>query len=678
MRRFLYWFLSLLLVAIFTGCGNDNGNTEVSGVELANMDNTIKPQDDIYDYVNGDWLKKTVIPSDKSSYSAFTEVYEKTQKDLNDIIDEISKKPSDQMSDDEKKIYDLYRSFMDTDTIEKLGISPLQNYIDEISDANSYEELVPIMAKLSVISVTVPVDYYVDVDANNSKEYILYFYQSGLGMPNRDYYIGDDSTFGQYRTAYKKYIADILSLSGFDKDANQTAQDIYNLEYNLSTIQWSSVENRDTLKTYNKMSPEDFAKLTGDFNMSVFLQDSDFGDIKNLVVYQPSYFQDFGKMYKKIPLNTWKEYLIYHLVSDYAPYLSSDFDSVDFEFYSKTLAGIDEEESRDKRGIELVNDILGMMFGKLYVERYFPPIAKSRMETLVQNIIKSYDKSIDEITWMSDTTKEAAREKLHKIVAKIGYPDKWEDYSSLEMRADDLVGNLIRHDKYYHQKNVEKLKKPIDRTEWGMNPQTVNAYYDPTKNEVVFPAAILQPPFFQLDADMAINYGAIGSVIGHEISHAFDDQGSKYDGDGNLHDWWTKEDAQKFEELGEKLAKQYSQYEPLPGHHIDGNLTLGENMADLSGVDIGYKAYKLSLDGNKSIVLDGFTGEQRFFIGWAQIWRNKMREEELLRRLTVDVHSPAKYRVIGVFSNLDSFYDAFDVKEGDKMYKDPADRVVIW
>ena len=676
---FLPVFLFTLLV---TGCSDsttDTLATPVSGIELENMDTSVAPQDDFYNYVNGNWIKNTTIPADKSSFSAFSEVYNRTEANLQNIITNILAKDSQERTAEETKIADLYTSYMDTDTLESLGITPLQSTIDAIANIQDYDAVVSMMGKLITKQVTTPFAYFVGADANDSNTNVLYIYQNGLGLPDRDYYLNTDSTFTEIQTKYKTYIKDLFVLSGFDGNATAVAENIYSLEYQLAQIQWSNEDNRDAIKTYNKLSVDDTNKLLGDnVNFELLLQNMGIYNLSYLIVMQPSYLSDFGTLFQKIPLETWKEYLTFHLISDYATLLNRSFVDLHFSFYSTTINGITQQREREKIAIDVINQVLGELFGKIYVETYFPPKAKEQMEKLVANLLKSYDLSIDELTWMEDTTKEAAREKLHKITTKIGYPDKWETYDTLEIKADDLVGNFMRYAQYVIDQDIAMIGEAVDRTKWYMLPQTVNAYYDPTSNEVVFPSAILQPPFFNMDADMAVNYGAIGSVIGHEISHAFDDYGSKYDGDGNLHNWWSDEDAKKFDALGLKLVAQYDKYEPLPGHFINGNLTLGENMADLNGVSIGYKAYQLSLNGEIAPILDNFTGEERFFIGWAQIWRNKMREEELLKRLIIDPHSPAKYRVIGVFTNIDAFYDAFGVKDGDLMYTPKENRITIW
>ena len=670
---------------LFTGCNNDDTTSTVapsssliSGIELQNMDTSISPQDDFYTYVNGNWINNTTIPADKSSYSAFSEIYDKTQTSLQEIVTEILAKEPQNRSVSESKIADLYTSYMDTTRLESLGITPLQSTLDMIDAVQSYNDLTAVMGKVIKEDITTPITFYVGADANDSEINILYLSQDGLGLPDRDYYLNSDTTFTEIQNKYKTYIKDIYALSGKSGDAEVIAQNVYDLEYQLAQIEWNNEDNRDALKTYNKYTLSDANALSGNFNLELFLQNIGISNLNTLIIAEPSYFSDLGTLYETIPLDTWKAYLTFHALSDYARFLNKEFVDLNFDFYATTLNGITEQRERSKLALDLINEVIGELLGKLYVEKYFPARAKEQMEILVENVLTAYDRSIDSLTWMEDSTKAAARDKLHKITTKIGYPETFESYDTLEIKDDDLVGNYMRYVEYSINKEIADIGQAVDHTKWGMLPQTVNAYYSPTSNEIVFPSAILQPPFFNMDADMAINYGAIGSVIGHEVSHAFDDAGSKYDGDGNLNDWWTPEDAQKFAALGDLLVAQYDQYEPLPGHFINGRLTLGENMADLNGVSIGYKAYEIFLGDETAPVLDGFTGKERFFIGWAQVWRNKMREEELLRRLIVDPHSPAKYRVNGVFTNIDSFYDAFDVTSQGLMYRPAEDRITIW
>ena len=527
------------------------------------------------------------------------------------------------------------------------------------------------------MGVSIPLGWYVNNDAKNSTQYAVYLGQSGLGLPDRDYYIKDDEKSKSIRDAYVAYVKDMLTLAGV-ADAENAAARIMALETKIAEKQWSRVENRDADKTYNKFAAADLAKLLGGFPWADYAKAVQLDTASEIIVEQPTYFEAFGAIYKETDLQSWKDYLALRLVSEYSGKLSKAFVDRQFDFYGKTLSGTTEQQPRWKKAVNASDEVLGEIVGKLYVADHFKPEAKARMEVLVQNLIKAYHASIDTLEWMTPETKKAAHEKLNKFTPKIGYPDKWKDYSKLDIKADDLVGNYKAAAAFAYSEMRNKLGKPVDRSEWFMTPQTVNAYYNPTNNEIVFPAAILQPPFFNMDADDAVNYGGIGAVIGHELGHGFDDQGAKFDGDGNLRNWWTDADKAEFEKRGKQLVEQYNQYSPLEGMHVNGELTLGENIGDLGGLTVALKAYKLSLEGKEAAVLDGFTGEQRFFISWSQVWRRKGREEYLRNMLMTDPHSPSEYRVIGIVSNIPEFYTAFDVKEGDKMYIAPEKRVKIW
>ncbi|MBU1308836.1 MAG: M13 family metallopeptidase, partial [Gammaproteobacteria bacterium] len=478
-------------------------------------------------------------------------------------------------------------------------------------------------------------------------------------------------------TAYQQYLKDMFSLAGY-ADAEAAAQRVFALEKALAEHHWTRLESRNADKTYNKMSAADLNASMGTFDWAGFAAGVKLAGVSDIIVRQPSYFEGFAKVLQATDLQSWQDYLSMKTIHGYADKLSSNFAERRFAFYGTTLSGIQEQQPRWKRAVDASDEVLGELTGKLYVERHFKPEAKARMEQLVANLIKAYELSINELEWMTAETKVAAQDKLSKFTPKIGYPDKWKDYSKLEIKADDLVGNFVRASHWGYDEMVAKLGKPIDKSEWFMTPQTVNAYYNPVNNEIVFPAAILQPPFFNMDADDAVNYGGIGGVIGHEIGHGFDDQGAKYDGNGNLRNWWTEQDKGQFQARGAKLIGQYNKFEPLPGVNVNGAVALGENIGDLGGMTVALKAYQLSLDGKEAPVLDGFTGEQRFFISWAQVWRTKFREEALRRQLSTGPHSPAHYRVIGVLPNIPQFYTAFDIKEGDAMYLPPEQRVKIW
>ena len=567
---------------------------------------------------------------------------------------------------------------MDTDTLEKLGVSPLNGLLSDIAKAKTHSDIASVMGTLLINGASVPFGYYVNNDAKMSSQYAVYLGQSGLTLPDRDYYLKDDAKFVANRAALTKYVTDLMTEAGY-KNAKRAADSVAQVELFIAQSQWSRVETRDANKRYNKMDRQALQTLTGDFDFNQFAANAGWGDkVNDVIVGQPSYFEKLGTQFNKFPVSVWQDYLAFHLVDSYSELLSKNFVDLNFAFHGKTLMGIEEQQPRWKKAVDAEDQVIGELVGEQYVKEYFKPEAKARMETMIKNLIKGFEVSINQLDWMTPETKIAAQEKLSKFTYKIGYPDKWKDYSALEIKADDLVGNYIRYANFEYTDMINKLGQPIDRTEWHMTPQTVNAYYNPVQNEIVFPAAILQPPFFNMDADDAVNYGGIGAVIGHEISHGFDDQGAKYDGDGNLRDWWSDKDREEFQKRGKQLSAQYSGYEALPGKFVNGDLTLGENIGDLGGLTVAALSYQLSLNGKEAPVIDGLTGEQRFFVGWSQVWRRNYREEELGRRLMTDPHSPSHYRAMGTPRNVEAFYKAYDMKEGDKMYLAPEDRVKIW
>ncbi len=655
----------------------------VSGLEARYFDATVRPQDDLYRHINGKWLDTVEIPADKARYGAFYELNDAAEAQLRSIVDGLLNDTTLSTNAEQSealKIRNLYASFMDEARLEASGLVPLQAELKAIDELQSASALTGYMAHLVQIGVNVPLVPYVHQDNRDSTRYAVDIYQAGLGLPDRDYYLqdGEDGTYKKAREAYREHIAGMLSMAGHQQ-AKEAAQKILVLETKLAKAQWDKVTNRDPVKTYNKYALNELSKLAPGIDWPVLLQSSGAaGKVDYLLVSQPSYVTAYGRLLNGEALATWKSYLQWRVVSDYAPYLPKAFVDSNFAFAGTTLRGVPENRPRWKRGLSLLESAIGEGLGKLYVEKHFPPENKQRMETLVGNLLTAYQQSIDTLDWMSDATKQAAKDKLAKFTVKVGYPQQWRDYSSLKIVADDLVGNVMRAQQFEYQRQINKLGKPIDRTEWQMTPQTVNAYYNPELNEIVFPAAILQPPFFNAQADDAVNYGGIGAVIGHEISHGFDDQGSQYDGDGNLRDWWTKEDHDKFAAKTKALVAQYAAYEPVPGYKVNGELTLGENIADNSGLAIAHKAYLISLNGKAAPMMDGLTGEQRFFGGWAQVWRNKSRDKEAIRLLATDPHSPAQFRAWGAAVNQAGFYSAFDVKSGDRMYLPPEQRVSIW
>ncbi|MBP2545257.1 M13 family metallopeptidase [Acinetobacter guillouiae] len=648
-----------------------------SGIDHQYFDQNVKGNDDFYQHVNGGWLKNTEIPADKSRWGTFDILHEESLKQLHDIVDELSKQQLVEGSS-EQKVASLYANFMDEKSIEALGIQPIQAEITNVDALKSKKDIAQLAAHFSRIGVTSPFDVGIDQDMKNSTEMVAMLGQSGLGLPDRDYYLKNDAKFKKIRSQYLKYIEKTLSLAG-DKQAAQHAQGILKLETQIAKIQWSNVQNRDVTKLYNIYKTQDLAKLSPKIDWQTYLEKQELSDkIKTIQVIQPSYFKGLSPIVDNTSLEVWKAYFKFHLVSDFSSLLSQAFVDNSFDFYSKQLREIKEQKPRWKRGVQLVEGTLGESLGQIYVKKYFSAEKKQRMEVLVQNLMKAYSKSIDKLDWMSPTTKVQAQKKLASFAVKIGYPNKWRDYSALEIKNNDLIGNVIRSREFEHQYALNKLGKPVDRDEWGMTPQTINAYYNASLNEIVFPAAILQPPFFDMDADDAVNYGAIGAIIGHEISHGFDDQGSQFDELGNMKNWWTAEDHRKFKEKTNTLVAQYNAYEPIKGYHVNGELTLGENIADNSGLAIAYKAYQLSLNGKAAPVLDNLTGEQRFYIGWAQAWRSKITDAMQVEFLKRDPHSPDKVRGNATLLNQAPFYDAFHIQQGDKMYLPANKRVTIW
>ncbi len=679
---------ALAALVTLAGCSNTPTAPPLnSGIDLANFDRSVRPQDDFFRFVNGNWLKTAEIPADRSNYGAFTKIAEQTEKDLRAIIDEAAGKPSQAAGSDEQKVADLYNAFMNEAKLEELGAIPLKAEFARIAAVKDKKQIAALVAHLDGIGVTTPVGVFINQDAKEPTQYIAYLLQSGLGLPDRDYYLLKDAKFKEIRKQYLAHVEKMLALAG-DKNAAVNARAILALETALAQKQWTRVDSRDDDKTYNKNTRAELKDLAPQLDWETYLGASNIrGDA--VIVAQPSAFTGFSEQLAAQSLGAWRAYFRWHLLKDYSPYLSKAFVDENFAFYGKTLRGIQENRPRWKRGVSVVqgglegdspfaSKGLGEVLGRIYVARHFPPQAKARMEEMVKNLLLAYRNSIEKLEWMSPATRTRALEKLAKFTTKIGYPDKWRDYSAFTIKGDDLVGNLMRGAEFDRAYQTGKLGKPVDRAEWAMTPQIVNAYYNANLNEIVFPAAVLQPPFFNLAADDAVSYGGIGAVIGHEIGHGFDDQGSKSDGDGRLQSWWTADDRTKFEQRAQQLIEQYSAYEPLPGHRLNGALTIGENIGDLGGASIAYQGYKLSLRGKEAPTLDGFTGDQRFFIGYAQIWARKYREPELLQRLKTDSHSPSEYRCNAIVPHVPEFYAAFDVRPGDRMYSAPEKRVKIW
>ncbi len=651
-------------------------------LDTSAFDRSIRVQDDLFMHVNGNWLRNTEIPSDKSNYGSFIKLDDMSSDRIKEIIENAAEETHAKGTLNQK-VADFYRCFMDEKKANQLGVSPISKPLEKVTTISTPQELVQHFGELGVIGVPTPIGMFIGVDEKKSTDYLATIVQGGTTLPDRDYYLSDDDSYVEARAALVVYINRVFDIAGIDNGPR--GDEILALEKRLAAAQWSRTDMRDAEKTYNKTALDDLVAKHKNIAWKALAAGAGVPKLGEVNVMTPSYFDELDKIIVETPMPVWISYLQFRVIDNFAPYLSHDLEHAHFELHLKKLAGIPEQKPRWKRAVGAISGAgagdfgaLGEAVGKLYVDKYFKPEAKARMDELVKNLLRAFDASIDDLSWMTDTTKRKAKEKLSKITTKIGYPEVWRDYSGLEIVPGDLVGNIIRSANFEHQRQISRLGKPVDRTEWGMTPQTVNAYYNPPMNEIVFPAAILQSPFFSVDAPDALNYGGIGAVIGHEISHAFDDQGSRYDGDGNLANWWTDEDRQAFEKLTKQLVAQYREYEPLPGKNLNGELTLGENIADLSGLSIAYKAYKMSQQGKEAEVLGDWKGEQLFFIGWSRVWQRKYRDAEMIRRLATDPHSPSQFRANGPVMNIDAFYEVFNVREGDRLFKPAAERIRIW
>ena len=652
----------------------------VSGIDGSAVDPSVRPQDDLYAHVNGRWLKGASFPPDKAYIGVSDQMYDVTQQHLRTLVEDAQRRSGDAEA---ARIGDLYASFMDEAMVEKLGTKPLAGELAAIDAVSTRAQFAALMPRLARLGAGMPIAMYIGQDDRNAKRYVPSLVQSGLGLPNRDYYLKlEDAKFAGVRAKYVEYLAKLLALADGKnlKGTEPTAQAILALETELARVQWSAVENRDPIKGYNRIDLGALPALAPGLDWPAYLASAGLaGKTPDVLVRQPSYMRGLGGLLESVPLATWKAFARVRVLGAYAPFLSKDFVDTRFAFAGTVITGTQENQPRWKRGIALVNQSIGEGVGKLYVAKYFPPENKGRMDGLVANLLAAYKDSIATLDWMSPATRQEALAKLAKFNAKIGYPKRWIDYGTLQIRRDDLVGNVMRARAFDYARDLAKLGGPIDRDEWGMTPQTINAYYDASMNEIVFPAAFLQAPNFDAVADDAVNYGAIGAVIGHEISHGFDDEGAQYDGDGNLRDWWTEQDKANFAAKTKALVAQYNAFVAVaPDYHVNGELTLGENIADNSGLAIAYKAYQRSLNGRPAPVIDGMSGDERFFYGFAQVWRSKARPDALLAQIKSDPHSPDEFRVIGAVRNQPGFYSTFGVKPGDKMYLAPADRVTIW
>jgi len=644
-----------------------------AGLDFSRQDESVRPQDDLYRHFNGGWLKTVEIPADRATDGAFMELRVQSEARVREIIEGATG------SDEATKISNIYKSFMDADAVNAKGGSPIAAELAEVDAIASLTDFTSTLTKLEARGVSGIFGTFIYADMKDASTNILYLQQGGISLPDEAYY--REEKYAHIRTAYVAHIEAMFTLAKV-ADPAESAAKVMALETSIASHHWDQVKDRDATLTYNKMNRDEVKALMPAFDWELYLTDGEIPSIvlDSVIVQQPSFFEGLGAILASFDIDAWKAWLKWHIISGAAPYLSDDFTNENFSFFGKTLSGTPELRERWKRAVSMIEGSLGEAVGKVYVQKYFPAEAKARMENLVANLIEAYRVSINELEWMSPDTKVKALEKLGKFRPKIGYPDKWRDYSALQTTPDDLYGNVGRVVKFQRDHELSKIGKPVDRDEWHMAPQTVNAYYNPVMNEIVFPAAILQPPFFGLDHDDAVNYGGIGAVIGHEIGHGFDDQGSKYDGDGALNNWWTDSDRAAFEERTKALISQYDALIPeeAPDVNVNGALTIGENIGDLGGLTIAYKAYQISLQGKPSPVVDGMSGEKRLMLSWAQIWRNKVRPEEMRRRIATDPHSPAEFRCNQILKNFTPFYEEFGVTENDALWLAEQSRVQIW
>jgi putative endopeptidase len=689
MRKSLVVFAGLVVA----GCSMDNNKpasvpppapkTQYGtwGVDLAARDLAVKPGDDFFLYANGSWFKSAVIPPDRSSTGSFQNLRITSEKRMIEIAASLDAKPYDQLSDEEKKLRDLYDAYMDQTQIEANGLTPAQHDLDAFARLKTKADVARVMAdpRLGAYSVF---GLYVGLDTKDSSKYSVNLNQSGIGLPNRDYYLKSDAEILKTQAAYKKHLAAEFTLAGM-KDAEARANRVYDFEHKIAEAEWANEEARDTDKTYNPMSYGQLKKLAPQFPWDAFFASARIptkgpkGE-RQVIVAEKSAFPKIAKIFAATPVSTLSDYITVHYLDSYAGYLPKRFDDESFSFYGTVIQGNSQQLPRNARAAHLLDNQMGEALGKLYVAKYFPPESKAKAEELIGNLLKAYDADIRTLDWMTDATKQKALEKLHKFTVKVGYPDHWRDYSALKIDRANLIGSAQNAAEFEWNRNLVRLDDPADKSEWGMSPPTVNAYNNFQWNEIVFPAAIMQPPFFDPNADDAVNYGGIGAVIGHEISHGFDDQGSKFDANGGYNNWWTPQDRATFEARTKMLGDQYNAYEPLPGLHVNGANTMGENIGDLSGIAIARKAYYLSLNGKPAPVIDGLTADQRFYLSYGQIWRSKLREGALRAQTMSNEHSPPMQRAIGATRNQDAWYEAFDVKPGDKYYLAPDQRVRLW
>lgn len=655
-----------------------NVTAQNPGIKLADMDKSINPADDFYQYANGTWLKNTTIPAQESRWGSFNELVDRNYDNLKKILEECANDKTAKPGSNKQKIGDFYRVSMDTSKLEKEGFSPIAPYIVSINKITTKNDLFKTIGEFHSKGISGLFGFIVEADMKNSNINAIYFTQPHLGLPDKMYYT--NAKYESIRIAYKKHLENMFSLLGDKADiAIANASTVFNIESQMADASMGQIELRDDEKQYNKSTKDEFFKKQSNLNFAMYLTSAGVANpFIDVVVRQPLYFDKLNQMLSTVSIADWKTYLRAYLVGQTASYLSVSFEKENFSFHGTTLQGAKEMKPRWKRSLATIDKSIGEALGQLFVEKNFDAESKKKVNEMVDNLTATFKERIKTRLWMSDVTKQKALEKLAKIIRKLGYPDKWKDYSTLKINNDSYVANVLRSGHYAYVEMINKIGKPVDKTEWGMTPPTVNAYYNPSFNEIVFPAGIMQPPFFNAKADDAANYGVMGSIIGHELTHGFDDQGAKYDADGNLKDWWTEEDMKNFNALTGIVRDQFNGYVAIDTLHVNGQLTLGENIADLGGLTMSYYAYQLSLKGKKPPVIDGFTGEQRFFIAWAQGWKTLSRPEALKQQIATNPHSPGNFRANGPMSNMKEFYDAFGVKEYNKMFRPIPIRAEVW
>lgn len=673
--------LSPILALLFVvGCAqekndhNNHGNHPIA-FDTNYIDSTTSPCENFYQYAIGNWQANNPVPETESRWMAFNILNEENRKKLLKIVDDVAQNDNAKQGTEEQMIRDFYRSGMDTLSIESKGIIEINDLLTRIDNSTNITDIQVLFGDLAPIGINTPIGLYISADSKNSKMNTVYAGQSGLNLPDRDYYLNDNPKFQDIRSSYKDHINKMMEMAG---DSSSPGQAILDLETAIAQISWSRLERRDPNKRYNKKNLIDWDNSLSIIDVQSILTNRGFGAFDTIIVSQPSFFESLNSLLENQPVSAWKSYMKWNVVSSFASYLNQSMVEERFSFYSKKLRGTQMMKPREERVFSVINGSLAEPLGKLFVKSYFDEESKQYMSNMIENLRSAYRERINDLSWMSAETKEKALKKLNAFTYKIGYPDEWRDYSELAIKANSYVQNIIQVRKFGYNRMLEKLGKPVDKSEWYMSPQMVNAYYSSSNNEIVFPAGILQPPFFHKTFDHAINYGGIGAVIGHEFSHGFDDQGSKFDWDGNLNSWWTEEDRAKFDELAQKLGEQYDSYSPVEGMNVNGKMTMGENIADLGGVTLAYNALQLEYKDGTPEDIDGFTWQQRFFLGWANVWKGNIKEEEMVNRLKSDVHSPAEYRVLGPLVNFEPYYQAFGTCETGSMYKPDTSRIEIW